>query len=109
MSSEHFATFTEDSFRTDVLERDGLTVVDLWAEWCLPCKQMTKVLRQVAAEIPDSVTIGSLDADQAPGILDRYGVSGLPTLLFFKGGEIVDTMTGVDRKQVIKKRIERHS
>ncbi len=109
MSSEHFATFTEDSFTTDVLERDGLTVVDLWAAWCLPCKQMTKVLRQVAAEIPESVTIGSLDADQSPGILDRYGVSGLPTLLFFKGGEVVDTMTGVDRKQVIKKRIERHS
>ena len=113
MTEEHvtemqFPAFDQNSFQTDVLDHDGLTVVDIWAEWCIPCKQLTKILKQVERDLPDDVRIGSLDADANPDLLAQYNVRGLPTLLYFKGGALVDASTGVDRKQVIQKTIAKH-
>ncbi len=107
MSDDNFATFSDETFDADVLQRPGLTVVDFWAAWCAPCKQLTKILRQVRPEIPEDVLIGSVDADANPRLLERYAVKSIPTLLFFKDGELIETMTGVDRRQIIKKTIAR--
>lgn len=109
MAQEDFAVFDESNFDTDVLGRDGLTVVDFWSETCVPCGQLKKVLGQVAEDIPDGVVIGTVNGDENQDLLARYGVRGFPTLLFIKGGEVVETRTGVDRKQILKKTIEEHA
>ncbi len=108
MSDSHFPAFNQDDFQTQVLDQTGLTLVDVWADWCIPCKQLGKILKQVQRDLPADVRIGSLDADANPDLLTQYNVRGLPTLLYFKGGALVDASTGVDRKQVIQKTIAKH-
>ncbi len=109
MVQEDFAVFDETNFDAEVLGRDGLTVVDFWSETCVPCRQLKKVLGQVAEDMPADVVIGTVNGDENLDLLARYGVRGFPTLLFIKGGEVVETRTGVDRKQVLKKAIEYHA
>ena len=109
MSQDEFAVFDDSNFEAAVLERDGLTVVDFWSETCVPCRQLKKVLGQVAEDMPEGVVIGTVNGDENHELLAKYGVRGFPTLLFIKNGEVVETRTGVDRKQVIKKTIEEHA
>ncbi|MCG6875118.1 MAG: thioredoxin [Betaproteobacteria bacterium] len=104
-----FPEFDEGSFDEQVLRRPGLTVVDFWAEWCVPCKQMARLLRELAGELPAGVLVGKVDADRNQVLLERYGVRAIPSLLFFKDGALVEARTGVDRKQVLKKAIEAHA
>ncbi|MBO6783177.1 MAG: thioredoxin fold domain-containing protein [Alphaproteobacteria bacterium] len=109
MSQDDFAVFDDSNFEAEVLARDGLTVVDFWSETCVPCRQLKKVLGQVAEDMPAGVVIGTVNGDENHELLAKYGVRGFPTLLFIKGGEVVETRTGVDRKQVLKKTIEEHA
>lgn len=109
MSAEVFTHVDEENFDTAVVQRPGLTVVDFWSVTCIPCKQLTRVLEQIVPELPAGVAITTVNADENPGLMDRYGVRGLPTLLFFKEGKVVDTRTGVDRRRVLKKAIEDHA
>ena len=109
MAQEDLAVFDNSNFDTEVLARDGLTVVDFWSKTCVPCKQLKKILGQVNGELPDSVVIGTVDGDENLALLSRYGVRGFPTLMFFRDGEVVETRTGVDRRQVLKKVIEGHA
>lgn len=109
MSQDDFAVFDDANFESAVLAREGLTVVDFWSQTCVPCRQLKKVLGQVAAEMPEGVVIGTVNGDENHELLARYGVRGFPTLMFFKDGEVVETRTGVDRKQVLKKTIEEHA
>lgn len=104
-----FPEFDEGNFDAQVLQRPGLTLVDFWAEWCVPCKQMTRLLGEMAQELPEGVLVGKVDADANRALVERYGVRAIPTLLFFKDGALVETRTGVDRKQVLKKAIEAHA
>lgn len=109
MALDDFSVFDDANFDAEVLGRDGLTVVDFWSKTCIPCKQLKKVLGQVSGELPEGVVIGTVDGDENHELLARYGVRGFPTLLFIKGGEVVETRTGVDRRQVLKKAIEEHA
>jgi len=109
MPGHQFPIFDDGNFEAEVLSRSGLTVVDFWAEWCIPCKQMSRVLEEVSADIPAHVRIGKVNADENPALVERYGVRSIPALLFFKEGKLVETRTGVDRRQVIKKVIETHA
>jgi thioredoxin 1 len=109
LAEARIAEFDEGDFEDRVLRRPGVTVVDFWAEWCVPCKQMSRLLEQLAGELPAEVVIGKVDADRNRALVDRYSVRGIPTLLIFKDGVLVDTRTGVDRKQVLKKAIEAHA
>jgi thioredoxin 1 len=109
MAGSTFPDFDEGNFEREVLQRPGLTVVDFWAEWCVPCKQMTRLLGELADELPEGVLVGKVDADSNRALVERYGVRAIPSLLFFKGGEVVETRTGVDRRQVLKKAIEAHA
>jgi thioredoxin 1 len=109
MASSTFPDFDEANFEREVLQRPGLTVVDFWAEWCVPCKQMTRLLGELVDELPEGVLVGKVDADSNRALVERYGVRAIPSLLFFKGGEVVETRTGVDRRQVLKKAIEAHA
>jgi len=106
MATSPLAAFNTENFDQEVLRRSGLTLVDFWAEWCVPCKQLSRVLEQLAGELPAAVLIGKVDADECPALMQRYNVRSLPSLLFFKDGELVETRTGVDRKQVLKKAVD---
>ncbi len=106
MAQEGLAEFNEQNFDSEVLQRAGLTVVDFWSQSCVPCRQLAKVLNQLAPEVPDTVKIGTVKAEDNIALLDRYGVRSTPTLLFFKDGDVVETRTGVDRRQVLKKVVE---
>ena len=99
---------TEETFAAEVAAGGMLTVVDFWAEWCGPCKAIAPVLEQVAAQRADTVRIVKVNADEHPRIGMRYGVRGIPTLLFFRGGEVVDRIVGSVAKARIDEVIERH-
>ena len=109
MTGSEFATFNASNFDEAVLKRPGLTVVDFWSTTCAPCKQLTKVLSQLQAELPEGVVIGQVNADENGSLLERFSVRAMPTLLFIKDGQVVETRTGVDRRQVLKKIIEDHA
>jgi len=85
---------TDAKFNSDVIESDTPVVVDLWAEWCGPCKAMTPLLEAVATELEGKVKVIKLDIQSNPQTPAKFGVTGIPTLLVFKGGELVDRMVG---------------
>jgi thioredoxin 1 len=85
---------TDTTFATEVLQASGLTIVDLWADWCMPCKNLAPILDQIATEYRGKIKVTKLDVDSNPGIPGQYGVTGLPTLLVFKGGQLVQTVVG---------------
>jgi thioredoxin 1 len=86
---------TDATFETEVLRSPVPTIVDLWAEWCVPCKNLAPILDQIAAEYRGKIKVTKLDVDANPAIPGQFGVSGIPTLLIFKGGQLVQTIVGL--------------
>ena len=109
MADNNFVVWNEQNFDVEVLRQPGLAVVDFWSENCVPCKQLTRVLAQLADEVPQNVRIGTVKVNDNPELAARFGIRAAPTLLFFKDGVLVDTRTGVDRRQVLKKLVETHA
>ena len=97
---------TDASFQADVLDSEKPVVVDFFAEWCGPGKMMAPGLAELAEEMADDVTIVKIDAEESPEAPTRYGVRGFPTLIVFKGGEVVATRPGAMRKSELKQWIE---
>ncbi len=98
--------FTDDNFESEVLGSDKLTIVDLWAEWCGPCKQMNPVVEQLAQEYEGRAVIGKLNVDDNPKIPMEYNVRGIPTFLFFKNGKLVDRIVGSRPKKDFAEKID---
>jgi thioredoxin 1 len=86
--------FDGPTFETDVLEASEPVVIDFYADWCGPCRAMSPVIEQVAAEFAGRVKIGKLDVDENQELAIRYGVMGIPTLGLFRGGKLVDRLVG---------------
>ena len=92
---------TDDSFERDVLQADQPVLVDFWAEWCGPCKQIAPALEQIAGELAGQVTIAKLNIEDSPMTPGRYGVRGIPTMMLFKGGQMASMKVGAMPKQKI--------
>ncbi len=92
---------TDDSFETDVLKSSRPVLVDFWAEWCGPCKQIGPALEEIAAEMGGRVTVAKLNIDENPMTPGRFGVRGIPTLMVFKDGKVAATKVGAVPKSKI--------
>lgn len=95
------AKVTDDSFESDVLQAKKLVLVDFWAEWCGPCKQIGPALEEIATELGGQVEIRKMNIDENPMTPGRYGVRGIPTLMLFKGGKVAATRVGAMPKSKI--------
>jgi len=89
---------TDDSFEADVLKAAKPVLVDFWAEWCGPCKQIGPSLEEIADELADQVTVAKLNIDENPNTPGQYGVRGIPTLMLFKDGAVAATKVGAAPK-----------
>ena len=92
---------TDESFEKDVLQAERPVLVDFWAEWCGPCKQIAPALEQLSDELGGKVTIAKLNIEESPTTPSRYGVRGIPTMLLFKGGQMASMKVGAMPKQKI--------
>jgi thioredoxin 1 len=85
---------SDDSFDSDVLKAEGMVLVDFWAEWCGPCKQIGPSLEEISDEMGGALTVAKLNIDENPDTPTKYGVRGIPTLMLFKDGEVAATKVG---------------
>ena len=108
MAGDNTLTFTDATFDQEVLTSDVPVVVDFWAEWCGPCRMMGPTVDQVATEYQGKIKVGKLDVDSNQGTAMRYGIRGIPTILLFKGGKVVDQKVGAIGKPEFQRMLETH-
>ena len=108
MGADNVETFTDSNFESTVLNAGVPVLVDFWAEWCGPCKRLGPTVDALAADYDGKVTIGKLNVDENPDTTVKFNVRGIPALLLFKDGQLVDQVVGLMPKDEIKKVIDRH-
>ena len=98
--------FTTSNFQEVVLNSDKPVLVDFWAEWCGPCKMIGPLIEELSTEMDGQAVIGKLNVDENPDIAATYGIRSIPTLLIFKGGEIVDKIVGAVPKATLASKLD---
>ena len=108
MASELIKHVSDASFEGDVLQSSVPVLVDYWAEWCGPCKMIAPILDEVSTAYEGKLQIAKMNVDENRDIPAKFGIRGIPTLMLFKGGVMVDSIVGAVDKDVIRKMVERH-
>src|SRR4030095_12529883 len=106
MASPNIIALTEENFSTQVIQSQKPVLVDFWAEWCGPCKMIAPILDELAQEYDGRLVVGKVNVDQEQALAAQYGVQGIPTLLVFKGGQVVEQVVGLRSKRDLKTRLD---
>jgi thioredoxin 1 len=108
MAAEHVTEFNDSNFDTSVIKSEKPVLVDFWAEWCGPCRMLAPAVDALATELNGKLVVGKLNVDDNPMTTTRYNIRGIPTLLLFKGGAVVESVVGVQDKSSLKRLLEAH-
>jgi thioredoxin len=108
MATEKVQTFTDGNFEETVLKSNAPVLVDFWAEWCGPCRRLGPTVDALAAEYEGRVTVGKLNIDENQNTAMKFQVLSIPTILLFKGGQIVEAVVGAAQKDYLKNAIDKH-
>jgi thioredoxin 1 len=108
MSSDKIRTITDGNFSSDVLSAGPPVLVDFWAPWCGPCRRIAPIVEALASELDGRLVVGKMNIDENPETPIRYAVRGIPTLLLFKGGDVVESVVGLTGKEELKRILEPH-
>ena len=108
MASEKIHQVTDTNWEQSVLKSQTPVLVDFWAEWCMPCRRIGPTVDQLAAEYDGRLTVAKMNVDENPSTPTQLGVRGIPTLMLFKGGNLVDALVGAADKDTIRKMVEKH-
>jgi thioredoxin 1 len=100
------AAIITDATFAETISSNNVVVVDFWAEWCGPCKAISPIIDELATEFEGKAIIGKVDVDENVDVCEKYGIRNIPTLLFFKNGELVDKVVGAAQKAQLKAKID---
>jgi thioredoxin 1 len=106
--SEHVKEVNDNSFEKVVLQSEKPVLVDFWAEWCAPCRMIAPVVESLADEYKGRAEVFKLDVDSNPGVSQRYGIKGIPTLILFRGGKEEERLVGAASKESLSRLIGKH-
>lgn len=97
---------TDANFEELVANADKPVILDFWAEWCGPCRMVGPIVNEIGEEYADKAVVGKLDVDSNPGVASKFGIRNIPTILFFKDGEVKDKQVGACQKNVLVSKLE---
>jgi thioredoxin 1 len=106
--AENVLEFTDSNFQSEVLDVSEPVLVDFWAPWCGPCKQLAPTIEQLAGDYSGSVRVGKMNTDDNPATASTHGISAIPTVILFKGGAVVDKFVGVNPREKFAQAIDTH-
>jgi thioredoxin 1 len=106
MASENVKEFTDQNFETEVLGANEPVLVDFWAEWCMPCRMLAPTIEKIAGDYTGKVKVGKLDTDANRDVAMKYQISAIPTVILFKGGQVVQKFVGLRQEKDFKEALD---
>ncbi len=97
---------TDANFEEQVLKSDKPVIIDFWAEWCGPCRMVGPIVQEIGDDYAEKAIVGKVNVDENPGVTAKFGIRNIPTILFFKNGEVVDKQVGAVPKQILAGKLE---